>query len=818
MSPRILALTCILLVPAPLWAQENQVTLVPSKDNTLYQTVSGYLSNGSGDHFFAGKTNDLLYRRGLVAFDLAAIPPGSTITAVSLRLNMSRTRAQAKNVGLHLVFSDWGEGASNAGGEEGGGAPPATGDATWAHRFYPGSSWSTPGGDFAGAASATTLVNREGVYTWTSAQMAVDVQAWLDAPSTNFGWLVKGEEPGTNTKTTKRFDSRSHPTPANRPQLTITFTAPVSTGACCLSDGACVVTTATGCAGQGGTYQGDGSPCSPSPCPQPTGACCLADGACVVTSAASCSGQGGAYQGDGSPCSPNPCPVILEPFVDPLPRPAVAVPFSGSPGGAADYVLSVTEFEQALHRDLPPTTVWGYGGTYPGPTIEAGAGLPVTVRWENDLRDSTGAPREHHYLPVDLCPHGPDTAGDAPRTVVHLHGGHVEAASDGYPEDTTLPGEANLYVYPNLQLPATLWYHDHAIGITRLNVMMGLAGFYLLRDPFEQALGLPAGAYEVPLAIQDRSFAADGSLEYPAAWEEDFFGDTILVNGKVWPFLDVARGKYRFRVLNGSNSRTYELSLSNGATFHQIGTDGGLLAAPVPLTLVRLSPGERADLVVDFAPYAAGTEILLMNSAPAPYPGTPGVGVVPEVMKFVVTAAGGTTAPLPATLRPPEILQETAAHEHRTLELRKQTDPCSGSIWLIDGLRWHDVTEYPVLGDTEVWSFVNRSGETHPMHLHLVMSQILDRQDFAVVDGQIVPLGSPQPPAPNEAGWKDTFQAPPMQITRVITRFEDYTGRYPYHCHILEHEDQEMMRQFQVTPAKVRRPVRPPTPTGARSP
>jgi spore coat protein A len=805
-----------LIFSTPAWAQSNQLTLVASKDNTLYEIDAGQLSNGSGDHFFAGKTNDGYFRRGLIAFDLSAIPSGSTITAVSLRLNMSRTRTQARNVGLHLVVADWGEGSSNAPGEEGGGAAAATGDTTWTHRFYPASTWSTPGGDFAGSASATTLVNREGIYAWTSTQMAVDVQAWLDDPSMNFGWLVKSEEPSTNTKTAKRFDSRSHPTAQNRPQLTITFTAPLDTGACCLADGTCVVTTAAGCAGQGGTYQGDGSSCAPSPCPQPTGACCLVDGTCVVTTAAGCAGQGGTYQGDGAPCTPSPCPVILEPFVDPLPIPGVAIPVSGAPGAMADYELAVTELEQELHRDLAPTTVWGYGGSYPGPTIEASVGQRVTVRWANDLRDPAGALRQHHFLPVDPCPHGPDTEGDAPRTVVHLHGGHVESNSDGYPEDTTLPGESNLYVYPNQQLPATLWYHDHALGITRLNVIMGLAGFYLLRDAFEQGLGLPAGAYEIPLAIQDRSFAPDGSLLYPAAWQEDFFGDTILVNGKVWPYLDVARGKYRFRVLNGSNSRTYELALSNGAVFHQIGTDGGLLAAPVPIDRLRLSPGERADLVVDFEPYGPGTELRLTNSAPAPYPGTPGVGVVPDVMKFVVTSATGHTAALPATLRPPEILEESDAHEQRTLELRKQTDPCSGSIWLINGLRWDDVTEYPFLGDTEVWSFVNRSGETHPMHLHLVMSQILDRQDFAVVDGEIVPVGSRLPPAPNEAGWKDTFQAPPMQITRVITRFEDYLGRYPYHCHILEHEDQEMMRQFEVIPSKVRRLIRPPVPAGDR--
>lgn len=193
MSPCTPALIWILVAATPVRAQQNQVTLIPSKDNTLYAEAPGELSNGSGEHFFAGKTNDGFFRRALLAFDLSAIPPDSTITAVTLRLNLSRTKAQAKNVSLHLALADWGEGSSNAGGEEGGGALVTTGDATWIHRFYPGMLWSSPGGDFAGTASATTLANKEAVYTWTSAQMAADVQAWLDAPATNFGWLLKSE-------------------------------------------------------------------------------------------------------------------------------------------------------------------------------------------------------------------------------------------------------------------------------------------------------------------------------------------------------------------------------------------------------------------------------------------------------------------------------------------------------------------------------------------------------------------------------------------------------------------------------------------------
>ncbi|MCA9298654.1 MAG: multicopper oxidase domain-containing protein, partial [Phycisphaerales bacterium] len=350
-----------------------------------------------------------------------------------------------------------------------------------------------------------------------------------------------------------------------------------------------------------------------------------------------------------------------------------------------------------------------YGGTYPGPTIEARTGLPVTVRWINDLRDEGGTPRTDHYLEVDLCPHGPNHLGPTPRTVTHLHGGHVPAEYDGYPEFTDLPGEMSEYVYPNDQDAATLWYHDHALGITRLNVYLGLAGFYLVRDDVEDALGLPSGSYEIPLVIQDRTFNSDGSLFYPGPWQDHFFGDTILVNGKVWPYLDVDRGKYRFRVLNGSNSRTYTLALDDGATFYQIGSDGGLLEAPVPLTTLTLAPAERADLVIDFASYAPGTEIVLENSAPAPFPGDPGVGVVPNVMQFRVGAADGDQDPIPGALRPVEPIDEAEAVMSREFEMRRFSEPCAGSHWLINELRWDDIAEYPILGSTEIWSFVNRS-------------------------------------------------------------------------------------------------------------
>ncbi len=203
-------------------------------------------------------------------------------------------------------------------------------------------------------------------------------------------------------------------------------------------------------------------------------------------------------------------------------------------------------------------------------------------------------------------------------------------------------------------------------------------------------------------------------------------------------------------------------------------------------------------MIIDFSAYPAGTEIVLTNTAPAPYPGSEGVGVVPQIMKFIVTDQPGETTPIPGNLRPLEILAESKSVITRDFELRKESDPCAGTTWLINGLGWDDITEFPQLGSTEIWRFINPTEITHPMHVHLVQFQLLDRQVFELVDDVITPVGSPIPPQPEEVGWKDTIQVHPMEIVRIIARFEGFTGKFPYHCHILEHEDHEMMRQFKV--------------------
>ncbi len=736
------------------------VTLVSMSDNTLYESATGALSNGAGQGFFAGTSdNPILRRRGVVKFDVSGIPPAAIVTEARLRLYVGFTQATGpNNVAVHRALQSWGEGTSDASGNESNGAASSTNDATWIHRFFGTSLWTTPGGDYNSTASTTLSVPAAtGFNTWVGSGLIADVQSWFSGMTLNHGWLLRDAE--TIARSQRRFESRQNADTTRRPMLSITYYIPQEAmGACCLPSGLCTETTASACAAQGGTYQGNNS-------------------TCVGAS----------------------CPIILTPYVDPLPLPAVAQPVSGTSGGAAHYVIAMTEFNQQLHRDLPPTRVWGYGGSYPGPTIEARRNQTVTVTWVNDLRDPQGNLRTTHYLPVDECLRGPDVTGSTPVTVVHVHGSKVASENDGQPEAAFPPGQQSpVYTYPNDQPAATIWYHDHALGITRLNVYMGLAGYFIIRDAFEDALNIPRGEFEVPLAIQDRSFNPDGSLKYHPMWMDHFFGDFILVNGKVWPYLSVKQGKYRFRVLEGSNSRVYRLSLSNGATFWQIGTDNGLLPAPVPLTSLTLSPGERADIVIDFAGLAPGTEVILRNDAPAPFPGTPGVGVIPNIMKFIVTADPGDTDPLPATLVPVPPIPESEAVADRTFILRKMLDlHCpQGELWAINDLMWDDITEYPVLGTTEIWSWVNASGVVHPMHMHLVSFQVLDRQDFELVAGVVTPTGPRVPRPANEGGWKDTVQASPGHITRVITRFNDFPGNFPYHCHVLEHEDHEMMRQF----------------------
>ena len=494
----------------------------------------------------------------------------------------------------------------------------------------------------------------------------------------------------------------------------------------------------------------------------------------------------------------------LEAFVDPLIVPPV-VRATAAPRSARepDIRLTMTEFRQKVHRDLPPAVMWGFAGCAPGPTIEAERGRPLTIDWLNRLP-------ARHRLRID---HTLDGAGkDLPevRTTIHLHGGHVSSANDGYPEDWIVSGGRQRTVYPNRQPAATLWYHDHAMGITRLNAMMGLAGLYVIRDPAEERLRLPSGRHEIPLVLQDRTFDARGQMVYPvgpdvdAPWVPEFFGTQILVNGRLAPYLDVEPRLYRFRLLNASNARVYQLSLAPEQRWIQIGTDGGLLPEPVALSELLLAPGERIDVILDFRG-RAGRRIMLVNHAPAPYPS--GGGPVPGlVMQFRVSrplTETAETSRIPDRLAEVSPLPESAATRTRRLRLLEAMMPGRGQSHrlLLDGRRFMDpVTEDPVEGSVEIWEFVNTTIDAHPIHLHAVHFRLLDRRPFDVSrqqqTGDVVFTAPPVQPAPEERGWKDTILCPPGEVTRIITPFQGEPGRFVWHCHTLEHEDNEMMRPF----------------------
>jgi spore coat protein A, manganese oxidase len=491
-------------------------------------------------------------------------------------------------------------------------------------------------------------------------------------------------------------------------------------------------------------------------------------------------------------------PNSLTPFVDPLPIPQLAksAGVRPSPANAAVkipyYRVPMSAFEAKVHRDMKPTRMWGFGGAFPGPTFDLPGGEEVLVEWANELP-------QQHFLPIDYSLHGAERDKPQVRAVSHLHGAKVPPHSDGYPEDWLVPGKSAIFHYPNQQDAAMLWYHDHAMGINRLNIFAGLAGAYILRDKREEALRLPSGPYEIPLIISDRMFDRDCQLYYPVSdkaespWTPEFFGDANLVNGKLFPFLEVEPRKYRFRVLNVSNGRFYRFSLSNKQTFHQIGTDQGLLAAPVPVQKIVIAPGERLDLIIDFKD-VAGSKITLNDN-------------FARLLEFRVSTASvkDESVLLPA-LRTIERLQESAAAKTRMLSLDEVDDLVQNPVrMLLNGSAWHaPVTENPRLNSTEIWEFVNPTNDSHPIHLHLVRFQILDRRNFeafAFLARQQVRFTGPLvPPDPAEAGWKDTVRADPGMVTRIIVRFDGFTGRYVWHCHILEHEDNEMMRPYDVLP------------------
>jgi FtsP/CotA-like multicopper oxidase with cupredoxin domain len=395
------------------------------------------------------------------------------------------------------------------------------------------------------------------------------------------------------------------------------------------------------------------------------------------------------------------------------------------------------------------TRVWGFNGEFPGPTIRVARGRPAVVRQIN-----------HLSVP----------------SATHLHGGYVSPRDDGHPMDVVKPGDHKDYFYPNDQLTATLWYHDHTHRRTSRNVYRGLAGLYIIEDDNEAQLDLPRDDYDVPLILQDRSFGSDGSLKFEDH-HDSVLGDTYLVNGRPTPFFEVANRKYRFRILNASNSRDYTLALDTLQPLNQIASDGGLLPAPFLTPAIPLWPAERAEIVIDFSIYPVGTSVTLVDRV-----GGDATATKP-VIRFDVVRQEEDTSALPSSLRPIERLVEGDVQREFELTL----DPAT-NLWLINGKTFSHgrIDARPVKDEVEVWTFRNSSNMTHPMHTHLSMFQILDRDGL--------------PPPDGEAGWKDTVRVASQEVVRVAIKFIDFTGRYVFHCHNLAHEDHGMMGQIKVAP------------------
>jgi spore coat protein A, manganese oxidase len=393
------------------------------------------------------------------------------------------------------------------------------------------------------------------------------------------------------------------------------------------------------------------------------------------------------------------------------------------------------------------TPVYGYDGIYPGPTIRARKGRTTVVRVNNGLSFNQN---------------------------IHLHGGLVPAASDGHPMQLIAPGGNFTYTYPNVQDAASLWYHDHAHGLSARTMFYGLAGFYIVEDDLEAALQLPAGDFDVPLVIQDRAFNEDGTLRYTENIDEGFLGDTIVVNGTVSPRFAVKKALYRLRFLNASNARDYALRLSNGNAMTQIAGDGGLLEAPVSRSTIPLAPAERVDVIVDFRRLKTGAQVRLTNAL--------GSGGAAEVMRFDVTSRTGDSGRIPAALRPREAIPAHVTTRRWDLMFSTTGAP----EWQISGIGFDmdRIDARPRLGTTERWLFVNGSHRPHPMHIHGVHFRVLERSTGAVHAG--------------ERAWKDTVMVAVGETVIVQPRFAPYPGRYVFHCHNLEHQEKAMMLQLEV--------------------
>jgi spore coat protein A, manganese oxidase len=608
----------------------------------------------------------------------------------------------------------------------------------------------------------------------------------------------------------------------------------------------------------------------------------------------------------GGSLNPALIPRYVAPLVVPPPMPSTA---------PNQYEIALRQFrQQVLPPGLPATTVWGYGSrnhpgsfNFPAFTIEAKAGVPTTVKWINELVDDKGRYLPH-LLPVDPTLHWANPPGGLTRRdshptfattpgryrgpvpmVTHVHGMQgVGDESDGYAEAWYLPAARDIpagyapvgtwynsfkfksqfkyglvwsagsatFRYPNAQRAGTLWFHDHTLGMTRLNVYAGPVGFWLIRGGDDdkvvdtrdrQTATLPSGAQEIPLAIQDRSFNTDGSLFYPDTraffdavagpyipatdvppiWNPEYFGNCMVVNGRTWPFLTVEQRRYRMRLLNGCQSRflIVDASAIPGLQVWQIGNEGGFLPAPVNLAdlgmKLLMGPAERADLIFDFTAVPAGAHTLRNAGPDAPFGGLPiaanmraDPATTGQILQFRVKPRLGVDATTPPLfMRLPTIAPLPVATTTRRLALLESMSrffagaPVAALLGTMAATRkgltptarlWMDpITENPAPGSTEIWEIYNLTVDAHPIHIHDVLFEVMNRQKIHPSTSQ--PLDGARPPEPYERGRKDTVTAYPGEVTRVRMTF-GAPGRFVWHCHIVEHEDNEMMRPFVIGP------------------
>ncbi|CAI7973513.1 spore coat protein A, manganese oxidase [Frankia sp. Hr75.2] len=445
-----------------------------------------------------------------------------------------------------------------------------------------------------------------------------------------------------------------------------------------------------------------------------------------------------------------PAPVIT-PFSVPLPVPPVLQP-TRSTSDTDFYEITAREAKDELLPGIS-TSVFGYNGTYVGPTIRARVGRQVVIEHANQL---------------------------AAETAVHLHGGHVPAESDGFPTDTIGPGKTKTYKYPNRQLSATLWYHDHAHHKESENVYRGLHGFYFIEDPAEDALSLPSGDFDVPIMLSDAHFDDKGQLVYMLG---DLIGRaTLLANGRPTPYLQVQARKYRFRLLNASNMRDFKLVLGKNEKFVQIAGDGGLLPAPVTVDSVFISPGERVEIVIDFSRYPSGTKLVLTNTRDVVDSDSP---VSLPVLRFDVDKRTTDTSRVPAVLRPNAPLRSVTRVRDVVLAYDAARFPFTINGKSFDSNR----VDFSIKrGTTEIWRVKNLETPLavgHNIHLHLVQFRVLDRNG--------VPAGA------TESGLKDTVFLEPGETVRIQVTFSDYVGKYLFHCHNIDHASEGMMAVFETT-------------------